>query len=163
MFRIPIIALLAFLSMGLSPAPAAQYRTIQLPLARHRTAASEFHHGKTILFPDGLVITLSSYRPIIGLTQFPDGPPLRPRRGYTFVATAWIVRNATKRTVTVAAWVAKSRGLWSSGFSTGNAAQFTLLAPGVTNQYFWLFEVATVGRVAIFYGPFPAHWLPSRG
>jgi hypothetical protein len=122
--------------------------------------ADAFRGGRTIHFPDGLAITLVLYQPVTGLTAFPGGPPLRPRSGYRFVITSWSARNTTRHTVFIKAWVARSRGMWSREFVTGNGGQGALIASGATELYSWEFQVARGGRVAIVYGPFPAHWLP---
>jgi hypothetical protein len=123
---------------------------------------SGFHGGKTLRFPNGLAITLLTFKPATGLTQNPGGPPLRPPHGYQFVATTWEVRNTTNHRVAIASWVARSRGLRSREFVIGNAGQMGLIPARTTVRYYWLFEVARVGRVSIYYGSFRAHWL-SRG
>jgi hypothetical protein len=126
----------------------------------NRVADAGFRHGRTIGFPNGLAITLSSYEPVTGLTQFPGGPPLRPHRGYRFVITSWLIRNTTHYTVRLGIWVARSQGMNSPGFVTGNAANFGTLPAGGSVSQTWLFEVAKSGRVAIYYDRYPDSWLP---
>jgi hypothetical protein len=128
--------------------------------ALNSATAAGFRGGRTIHSPDGLTIRLLLFQPVSDLQAFPGGPPLLPRKGYIFVGTRWSVRNITSHTVTIKTWKARSRGMWSSAFITGNAPEPDLVLPEATNQYFWLFQVARTGRVAIFYGSFPARWLP---
>jgi hypothetical protein len=156
MGRISMLSVLIFLSPGLWTTVASAHSNY-LPNGSMGTA---FRGGKTFHFPNGLAITLLSYKPATGLTQLPGGPPLRPHNGYRFVSTTWVVRNTTNQTVTVASWVAKSRGMTSRGFITGNAGESALVGPRTKALYYWLFEVARVGKVAIFYGASRAHWLP---
>lgn len=126
----------------------------------NRVMDAGFRHGRTIDFPNGLAITLSSYEPVTGLTQFPGGPPLRPHRGNRFVITGWLIRNTTYHTVRQSTWVARSQGMNSVGFVTGNAPYSITFAAGGSVTEAWLFEVAKSGRVAIYYDHYPDPWLP---
>jgi hypothetical protein len=159
MGRIAMLPLLVLLSVRLSTT-AASARQSGTYLPNRTDTRAAFRGGKTLHFPDGLAITLLTYRPVTGLSAFPGGPPLRPRKGYQFVTTIWLAQNTTKHEVTVGSWVARSRGMSSRGFSTGNGVEIGLIMPRAKMQYYWLFEVARVGRVGIFYGAFRVHWLP---
>jgi len=162
MRRASVIALLTFLVVG-SSTTATSAQQLRISPSQRISAIVGFRGGKTIQFSDGLVITLLAYRPVHGgLTSFPGGPPLRPRKGHEFVTTTWLVRNITHHTVTIETWVAKSRGMQSREFTTGNAGQAGNIGPGVTAQFYWFLEVAMVGRVAIFFGSFGSHWLPRE-
>lgn len=132
----------------------------QTPLTRQSNQESDFRHGRTIHFPNGLVVTLSIYEPVKGLTQVPGGPPLRPRNGKRFVITSWYIRNTTHHIVKLVTWMARSSGINSTAFFLGNAGNAGIIFPRETVNESWYFEVAKVGRVAIFYDHFPDHWLP---
>jgi hypothetical protein len=156
--RSAMLAALVLLSVGLAPTTAGAQEQGN-HLSGHNGSSAGFHGGKTLRFPNGLAITLLTSEPAAGLTQYPGGPPLRPRHGYQFVTTTWEVRNTTNHTVTIASWVARSHGMLSRDFVTGNAGQMGLVPARATVRYYWLFEVASVGRVRISYGSFRPHWL----
>jgi hypothetical protein len=48
----------------------------------------------------------------------------------------------------------------STEFIQGNAPNSGTISAGETQSQGWYFEVAKVGRVAIYYDHFPDHWLP---
>jgi hypothetical protein len=86
----------------------------------HRVAG--FRGGKTISFPDGLAITLLSYGPVTGLTFTHFNIPLRPRSGYRFVTTTWLVRNTTDHTVGIKTGC-RGTGSRSTSRTLGNGAR----------------------------------------
>jgi hypothetical protein len=159
--RIATALLLVIVSAVLSTTVTSARQTARPDESRSRTGVA-FRGGKTITFPNHLVITLLSYKRITGLTQFPGGPRALPRAGYRFVATTWLVRNTGNRQSRIGTFVARSRGMTSHGFTTGNAAQLGLVPTGATVRYYWLFQVAKAGKVSIFYGSYHAHWLPRE-
>lgn len=132
------------------------------PVHRIPLAAHSFRNGKTIHFPDGEVVALLTFKPVHtrGMTSYPGGPPLRLPHGYEVVETTWAVHNTTRQVIGIKTWRATSLGKVSAMFVTGNAAELGTVQPGATWRYDWLFIVADTGRVAIYYGPFRAHWLP---
>jgi hypothetical protein len=142
------------------PQPAFGAPTRTAPLTR-----ALFHGGRTIRFPDGVVIALLHYETVRtrGLSWFPGGPPMRPPHGYRVVATTWTVRNTTTHMISIRTWRAKSRGKSSAMFITSNASEMGTIQPGTTQQYWWDFIVAGTGSVALCYGQFRAHWLPRGG
>jgi hypothetical protein len=127
---------------------------------RQSNEGSHFRNGRTVHFPNGLVITLSSYRPVKGLVYYPGGPPYLPRKGDKFVLTWWLIRNTTHHEIRLGIWMAHSRGVNSTEFIQGNAANLGTILAGETITQGWYFEVARAGRVAIFYDHFHDHWLP---
>jgi hypothetical protein len=132
----------------------------QTPLARQSNEDSHFRHGKTIHFPNGLVMTLSSYQPVSGLNWYPRGPRYLPRKGDKFVLTWWLIRNTTHHGMRLSTWMARSRDMNSTAFIQGNAPNRGTIFAGETFSQGWYFEVAKVGKVAIFYDHFADHWLP---
>jgi len=153
--------LVLLLLFAAAPAAVAGAQATSKHVHSQNASVPFFRNGKSIRFPNGLVIRLVAYAPVTGLTHPRTGQPLLPHAGDRFVTTTWLVKNTAHHALNIGTWVAKSRGLTSHGFVTGNAGEPAIIHPGTQYLYYEFFEVAQRGRVEIFYQRFQNHWSPQ--